>query len=263
MEDFVYDVFNEERWWWSVGRRALIDKLWKRYGKRQRRDEAKRVLDIGCGPGSTLKEMEKVGAGYGLDVSETALKYCHDRGLNTVALAGAAALPYRDELFDLVTSIDVLEHVEDDVDAIREMQRVTRPGGVIIFTVPAFNFLWSRRDEQCHHVRRYRLSEVKKKAAEAGLKPVRTTYINLPLLVPLFLLVKVGHLIRRDPSIKADYVLVPPLINRVLGWVVRAEARWLSRLDLPIGTSICCVAIKEGAPSSDISADAKEESLAR
>ena len=93
MEDFVYDVFNEERWWWSVGRRALIDKLWKRYGKRQRRDEAKRVLDIGCGPGSTLKEMEKVGAGYGLDVSETAAMATTMRAMVQRSLGRTCRLP--------------------------------------------------------------------------------------------------------------------------------------------------------------------------
>jgi SAM-dependent methyltransferase len=261
MDDIVYDVYNEDRWWWSVGRRALVDKVWKRYGSGD--GEEPRILDIGCGAGSTIKELEKVGRGYGLDVSGTALKYCRERGIESVCLAGASDLPYVDNLFSLVISIDVLEHVENDVGAIREMSRVAKPGGLILFTVPAFQFLWSRRDEQCHHVRRYRLGEVKEKAAAAGLKILRATYINLPLLIPLFLLVKVGHLFRRNPSIKMDYVLVPPVINKVLGWVVRAEARWLSRLDLPVGTSICCVAVKHEAASFKSGALAEEESLAR
>ena len=242
MEDFVYDVYNQDQWWWSVGRRALVKKLWKRYGNHSARRPM--ILDIGCGPGSTLKELGEFGHAYGLDVSEAALKYCSERGLNTVCLAGASHLPYREDLFDLVISVDVLEHVEDDVAGIREMYRVTKPGGLIVFTIPAFQLLWSRRDEQCHHMRRYRLREVQAKAAAAGLTILRTTYINLPLLVPLFLLVKVGHLIKRDPSIKADYVLVPPPINKVLGWIVRAEARWLARFDLPVGSSICCLAVK-------------------
>lgn len=241
MDEFVYDVFNEERWWWSVGRRALVNKLWKKYGNGS---QAPVSLDIGCGAGTTLKELEKAGRGYGIDVSPNALKYCLQRGIDSVCMADASRLPYRSERFDLVICIDVLEHVEDDVETLREMLRVARPGGAIIFTAPAIQLLWSRRDEQCHHLRRYGLSEVKEKATEAGLQILRATYINLPLLVPLFLLVKVGHLLRRNPSRKMDYVLVPPLINRVLGWVVRAEARWLSRLDLPLGTSIACVAIK-------------------
>lgn len=149
-------------------------------------------------------------------------------------------------------SVDVVEHLDDDVGAMREMYRVAKPGGVIIFTVPAFQFLWSRRDEQCHHVRRYRLSEVKEKAEAAGLKILRSTYINLPLLVPLFLMVKVAHILRRKPSIKIDYVLVPPPINKALGLVVRAEARWLAVLDLPVGTSIACVAVKSEALPQEI-----------
>ncbi len=250
MEDSVYDVFNHDQWWWSVGRRALVNKLWKRYGDLGNEPV---VLDIGCGPGATLKELGKVGRSYGLDISGTALKYCRERGIDSVCMGEASNLPYHDELFDLVISVDVLEHVEDDVGAIREMCRVTKPGGVIIFTVPAFQFLWSRRDEQCHHLRRYRLGEVKKKTAEAGLQILKATYINLPLLVPLFLLIKGGHLLRRNPSMKMDYVVVPPPVNKVLGFVVRAEARWLSLADLPLGTSICCVALKPAVASPKVS----------
>ena len=248
MEDFVYDVYNEDQWWWSVGRRALVNKLFRRYGNGAKEPA---ILDIGCGAGTTLRELGNIGRAYGMDVSTTALKYCYQRGMNTALLGDASRLPYQDELFDFVISIDVMEHVEDDVGAIREMYRVAKAGATIVFTVPAFQFLWSRRDEQCHHHRRYRLAEVKEKTRAAGLEIVRASYVNLPLLVPLFLLVKVGHLIRRNPSIKMDYVLVPPLVNKVLGWVVRAEARWLARLDLPLGTSTVCVAVKpEAAPVS-------------
>ncbi len=246
MDEFVYDVFNEEKWWWSVGRRALISKLWRKY----RKDSGEPlILDIGCGAGTTLKELNRAGRGYGMDVSTTALEYCLQRGIDSVCMGDASQLPHRSEQFDLVLSVDVLEHVEDDVGAMREMYRVAKPGGVIIFTLPAFRFLWSRRDDQCHHVRRYRLSEVKEKAREAGLQILRATYVNLPLLVPLFLMVKVGHLLRRSPSTKMDYVLVPSLINKALGMVVRAEARWLAVLDLPLGTSIACVAVKPEAVS--------------
>lgn len=249
MDEFVYDVFNEEQWWWSVGRRALVNKLWRKY---RNGGQEPLVLDIGCGVGTTLKGLEKAGRGYGVDVAPNAVKYCLERGVDAVCVGDASRLPYQSERFDLVICIDVLEHVEDDLGALREMLRVTRPGGAMIFTVPAFQFLWSRRDEQCHHFRRYGLSEVKGKATEAGLRILRATYINLPLLVPLFLLVKVGHLIRRNPSLQMDYVLVPRPINTLLGLVVRAEARWLAALDLPMGTSIACVAVKpEPVPQQD------------
>ena len=253
MDEFVYDVFNDEKWWWSVGRRALVNKLWKKYGNGSREPL---ILDIGCGTGTTLEELQMAGNCYGVDISTNALKYCVQRGVDSVCVGDASRVPYRDERFDLVISVDVIEHVEDDVGAMQEMLRVTKPGGLIIFTVPAFQFLWSRRDEQCHHVRRYLLSEVKEKATRAGLQTLRSTYVNLPLLVPLFILGKVGDLLRpvkravfqrREPSSGIDYVRVPGPINKLLGLVMRAEARWLAALDQPLGTGITCVAVKPEA----------------
>lgn len=241
MEEFIYDVLNLDNWWWSVGRRALVKSMVSRYANNSG-DQT--VLDIGCGTGATIKELEAQGTVMGMDISPSALGYCRDREIDTVCAADAANLPYRDERFDLVVSVDVLEHVDDDIGALREIRRVCKPGGVIIFTVPAFRFLWSRRDDLAHHVRRYRLPEVKEKTREAGLRIVRATYINLPLLIPLFLMVKVGYLLRRNPTTEMDYVLVPPPINKVLGWIVRGEACWLARADLPVGTSIACVATK-------------------
>lgn len=241
MEEFIYDVLSLDNWWWSVGRRALVKSMVNRYASNS---SDQLVLDIGCGTGATIKELEAYGSVLGLDISPLALGYCRDRGIDTVCAADAASLPYRDERFDIVVSVDVLEHLDDDIGALREIYRVCKKDGVIIFTVPAFRFLWSRRDELAHHLRRYRLPEVKVKAQEAGLRIERATYINLPLLIPLFLMVKVGYLLRRNPTTEMDYVLVPRPVNKLLGWVVQGEARWLARADLPIGTSIACVATK-------------------
>jgi SAM-dependent methyltransferase len=154
-------------------------------------------------------------------------------------------LPYRDERFDLVISIDVLEHVDDDASALREIYRVCRRGGMLIATVPAFNFLWSRRDEQLHHKRRYSLEQFRSKVSRAGFKVIRATYINMPFFVPLFLMIKTGQLSsRKAPSLKMDYALVPPPLNRILARVVEYEARLLSHTNLPIGSSIACVSVK-------------------
>jgi SAM-dependent methyltransferase len=244
MEDYVYDVFNQDRWWWTLGRRALVTSLWSQYGKNK---VSAAILDIGCGPGTTLKELAGFGAVYGVDVSKAAVDYCHERGLDSVTLGDASALPYRDERFDLVISIDVLEHVDDDMSALAETYRVCRRGGTLIATVPAFNFLWSRRDEQCHHKRRYSLEQFRSKVSRAGFKIIRATYINMPLFVPLFLMIKMGQLSsKKAPSLKMDYALVPPPLNRILARVVQYEARLLSHTNLPIGTSIACVSVKPG-----------------
>ena len=242
MEDYVYDIFNQEKWWWTLGRRALVTSLWSRYGKNK---VSAAILDIGCGAGTMVEELARFGVVYGVDVSKAAVDYCHGRGLNSVTLGDASALPYQDERFDLVTSIDVLEHVDDDVSALRETYRVCRRGGMLIATVPAFNFLWSRRDEQLHHKRRYNLEQFRSRVSRAGFKVIRTTYINLPFFIPLFLMIKTGQLSsKKAPSLKMDYALVPPPLNRIGVRVVQYEARLLSHTNLPIGTSIACVSVK-------------------
>jgi SAM-dependent methyltransferase len=242
MEDYVYDVSNQDRWWWILGRRALVTSLWSQYGKNR---VSAVILDIGCGPGPILEELARFGAVHGVDISKAAVSYCHERGLDSVTLGDASALPYRDERFDLVISIDVLEHVDDDMSALAETYRVCRRGGTLIATVPAFNFLWSRRDEQLHHKRRYSLEQFRSKVSRAGFKVIRATYINMPFFVPLFLMIKTGQLSsRKAPSLKMDYALVPPPLNRILARVVEYEARLLSHTNLPIGSSIACVSVK-------------------
>lgn len=242
MEEHVYDVLNLDGWWWSRGRRALVKALVSRYADGA---HGRKVLEIGCGTGAIMKELESLAATVcGLDISPAALRYCRQRGIESVCVADAASLPYQDNRFDLVVGVDVLEHVEDDAGALREIYRVCRPGSLLIVTVPAFQFLWSRRDEQHHHRRRYTLSQFRERVAAAGFIVKRASYINMPLLLPLFLLVKVGHLLRRNPSAKMDFVLVPPPVNTVLSAVVEREASWLRRADLPIGTSIMCVALR-------------------
>jgi len=249
MEEHVYDVLNIDDWWWSRGRRALVKSLVSRYADGA---QVKKVLEIGCGTGATIEQLKPLAEIVcGLDISPAALRYCRQRGIDSICVADVSSLPYQSNEFDLVIGVDVIEHVDNDVSALREIYRVCRPGGLMILTVPAFQFLWSRRDEQHHHKRRYTLSQFRERVADAGFSVKRASYINMPLLLPLFLLVKVGHLLRRNPSAKMDFVLVPPPINAMLSAVVEREAGWLRRADLPIGTSIMCVALRPADHKGD------------
>ena len=247
MEDFVYGVLNNDDWWWEVGRRALVKNLMRKYGANgvSRNGARPRILEIGCGAGGMIEDLNHFGTPYGLDVAEAALPYWRERGLDSVGLGDIRALPYRDEQFDVVIAIDVLEHVDDDVSALAEMRRVCRTGGRLILTVPAFQLLWSRRDIQCHHKRRYRLEEMTHKLSHGGFRVIKSTYINMPLFFPLLLMVKAGQLSsKRAPSLRMDYALVPPTINKILSRVVEYEARLLRHASLPIGSSIACVGTK-------------------
>lgn len=244
MEEGIYHLYHkeEDRWWWSVGRRALVTKLWRRFSPMRLRPA---LLEVGCGTGGLLGELCGWADACGLDVSPEAVGYCRQRGLRGVCQGSLALLPYRDGSFDGVIAVDVLEHLDDDEGALREMFRVCRPGGLLIATVPAFQFLWSRRDEQLHHKRRYTRGEFQKRVAGAGFRVVRSTYLNPQLLLPLLLIVWAGRITGTGPNLKVDYALVPEPINRLMSGIVRLEAGLVTRVSFPVGTSIGCVALKD------------------
>ena len=239
MEEFIYDVLNQDRWWWTVGRRSLVRSLTRHHvGSANQL----KVLDIGCGTGTNLEVLRDYGTVYGMDVSPLALSYCHGRGIDRICRGDAAHLPFQDSSFDGVIGVDVLEHLEDDSAALREIHRVCRPGALLIAVVPAFPSLWSHRDDQHHHKRRYRIRQLRDRMTRGGFAVKRMTYVNLPLLLPLFLLAQLERITGGRPNRNASFGLLPMPVNRPLGWAMQLEAAWLRYADLPFGSSIACVA---------------------
>src|SRR5262245_484724 len=157
MKAFLYEDFFhhlEERHWWFVGRRKIVFDLIQRYAL-----QPARILDAGCGTGYTGRELRRFGEIYAFDVAPEAVTHAAARGL-TVKQGELTAIPYADGDFDLVTALDVLEHVENDRLALAELWRVMKTGGTLLFTVPAYHFLWSPHDEVNNHKRRYTAKEI-------------------------------------------------------------------------------------------------------
>ena len=151
-EAFYATYFRiEGRHWWFVGRRRLFLRLIE-----DRFPQARRpidVLDFGCGTGAFLEHLERFGGVSAVDADPHAVAFCHARGRTEVVLAPrAAALPFGDGSFDLVTTLDVIEHIDDDVAALAELRRVLRPGGLLLVAVPAYRFLWGKQDEVAQHM---------------------------------------------------------------------------------------------------------------
>jgi ubiquinone/menaquinone biosynthesis C-methylase UbiE len=246
METYVYDVLSSDGWWWEVGRRALARRLLEHYASARPNGSRTRILEIGCGSGALLKDLQDDNTVYGVDVAEAALKICRERGLDCVTMGDVTALPYADGALDTVIAIDVLEHIEDDAAAVREIHRVLKPAATMIVTVPAFKMLWSRRDVDHHHKRRYRVSEISKRLKDGGFTVVKATYVNLPVFFPLFFMVKAGQLSAGDTtSVSRDFGIVPKPINAVLARMMEAEARITPHVNLPFGSSIACVGRKK------------------
>ncbi|HEX9628537.1 MAG TPA: class I SAM-dependent methyltransferase, partial [Pyrinomonadaceae bacterium] len=199
-----------------------------------------RILDIGCGTGGNLETLAKFGVAEGVDVSTEALDFCRARGLDLVKQGAAESLPYEDQSFDLVTALDVVEHLDDDIAGLKEMRRVLRPGGRAVLFVPAFMFLWGVQDDISHHRRRYTLPDLKRKLREAGLTVERATYANLTFFAPILIGRQLMRLIGWRPASENNITI--SALNGLLGRIFSVESWWLRRLNFPFGVSIVCVA---------------------
>jgi len=164
------------------------------------------------------------------------------------------SLPFPDEQFDLVSALDVIEHNEEDMTMLREMQRVLKPGGLVVVTVPALQWLWSQNDVLNAHVRRYTAAEIKDRFRQAGLQPLRVTYNNFfvfPLAAAL-ILARRGKNVDADlhshyfddDAYQVDMEPTHPAINAVLTGVGWLESQLLKTVNLPIGTGIVAVGRK-------------------
>ena len=229
----------EQSHWWHIGRRLILAGFVEEICQRVT-DRRPRILDVGCGTGANLLMLSKYGDAEGVDVSEDALAFCRERGLDKVKLGAGEELPYEDGTFDLVTAFDVVEHMDDDLAGLREMRRVLRPGGRVLLFVPAFMFLWGLQDDVSHHRRRYRMSGLRRVLEEAGFEIERTTYANITFFLPILLMRK----LMRFTGIKAESEnnINVSALNGILGRMLGAESLILKFMNLPFGVSGLCVA---------------------
>lgn len=231
----------EERHWWFAGRRAIFGALLEReIGGHS----DLRVLDAGCGAGGMLGLLSRFGEVHGLDTSEEMVEGCRARGYAGVSV-GSATEPLKGGPYDLVALFDTIEHIPDDALALRRCRDALAPGGLAIVTVPAYQMLYANNDRVVHHQRRYTARELRRKLAEAGLRPVHVTYFNtilFPLILPAVLLKKV-HERLVDPGDRTNLSSTPPApLNRALAAVMGAERQVVTRVELPFGHSIAALA---------------------
>jgi SAM-dependent methyltransferase len=213
------------------------------------------ILDVGCGTGTMLGHLARFGHAQGIDADAEAIRFCRERGVEAVRrVPPGTPLPFADGTFDLVTALDVVEHIDDDAAAVAQMARVLRPGGLALLTVPAFPSLWGRQDEIAHHKRRYRASRLRALVTGAGLELVHHSHFNT-LLFPPIAAVRLARRMRkrgRTPSsheLRSDFELTRPgRLNALLARVFAAEAPLVARGRLPFGVSLLALARKAYSP---------------
>lgn len=227
----------EDTYWWFVGRHNLVQTfLREKYGHRS----DLRILDIGCGTGAMSKKLTEHGSVVSADFSPLALDFSRRRGITELCAADAMRLPFRDRSFDVIVALDILEHLSDDQAALSEFQRVLKPGGRVIATVPAYKSLWSGHDVALMHFRRYVSREVRERFTLARLKIEKLSYA-MTLLYPIaWAFRRVGKLRKSEP--KASLVHVPGFANRMLVGLLAGENAVIRRFSLPFGLSVFCMA---------------------
>lgn len=233
---------RENFYFWHVGRREILKEAIFRSGIGVKNLD---ILDVGCGTGGNIILLKKFGRVVGLDSSAEALKFAERRGFAQLIQASATKLPLPDNAFDLVSILDVLEHIEDDRGVIGEALRVLRPGGLLLITVPAYQWLWSQHDKALHHIRRYTKREVTSKVRHGGFEVLEQSYFVM-LAVPITLFRKLRDKLLRNPDNppKIYDIVPPPLVNTLLLFLLRCEKILLRFMRLPFGTSIMVVAKK-------------------
>ena len=232
---------NVEEWhWWYSVRREILDRLLAPLPLAPSNGrECPRLLDLGCGTGGASLVLHRYGEAVAFDRVHGAFQLAPDRPYaHRVVGAADRPLPFADASFDGAVALDVLEHLDDDSDAVAELGRVVRPGGHLVVFVPAFQLLWGYNDEYSHHRRRYTKSQLVDVVTSGPFSIREEGYFNAALFVPTL----AARLLQRalPGSTKGmEHAGKPGLLNDLLTMAFRAE---LPLLPLPFGTSAYVVA---------------------
>jgi SAM-dependent methyltransferase len=215
-----------------------------------------RVLEVGCGTGNVLRVLGQAcpnGTVVGMDLFAEGLKYAKERTSVALVQGDMHHPPFAGQ-FDIIGLFDVLEHLPDDRQVLRDLKGMLREGGALLLTVPAHPRLWSYFDEASHHCRRYQPEELKHKLVETGYNVEYTTQYMMsvfPLVwVGRHLTSLRGRLFRRQSSASREELAIRelhpmPIVNEVLSQLLDIEGRWLERgHSLPLGTSLLAVATR-------------------
>jgi SAM-dependent methyltransferase len=235
MERAVFDRMAEHdqvHWWYVARRRILADLIAREGGL----PEGARILEIGCGTGHNFEMLKGFGRLDALEVDGEARAFASRRLGHAV---GAAPLPelagVPDRTYHLIALLDVLEHVDGDRAALESIARKLAPGGRILVTVPAYQWMWSAHDLAHHHKRRYSKRSLRRVAEAAGLGVRRIGYFN-SLLFPLAATVRIAGKVLGKSS--GDDALPPRPLNALFARIFGLERHIVGRVPMPAGVSL-------------------------
>lgn len=252
MDEIMYRVHAELEGthWWFVAKNRILLHLIRHYRRvlamtDRGIDSRPRALDVGCGAGGMLALLAPEFDAVGLDMSPIAREYCARRALAAVDGSLPDNVPFEQESFDVIVASEVLEHVQDDRGSVTTLCRLLRPGGLLLCTSPAHQWLWSQHDDTNQHKRRYSLRGFDDLFRGLPLNRLLMSYsmcVMFPVLAglriagrSLGLTLGAGqgrsedHLSVRTPAAPVNWAL----------YNLFAGERWLlPRVNMPMGSSV-------------------------
>ena len=236
------NIFDHEKThFYYVGTHNALIELLKKYIPKK---TGNIILDAGCGTGALMKKLKNFGTIWGIDASSEAIKFAKLNGLKQVKKASIEDIPYKNNQFDAVISIDVLYHraVKSDLKALLEFKRVLKPDGILITKNPAHNWLRGAHDIVIHTKRRYSKEEFGRKLNKAGFEILKLSYINM-FFLPLAILKRLSeNIYNAKPT--SDVKKLPKQVNKLLINIYNIETKFLIKGTIPIGLSLFAVARK-------------------
>lgn len=205
-----------------------------------------RLVDFGCGCGAMLAALEAYGKPVGLDFSERALRYCRGRFSGELKRTDLSA-PIRENggQYDFGVALDILEHIDDDLTAAKNLRFLLRPGGVCVVTAPAFQWLWSSHNVNCMHKRRYDKRQLRELLSAAGFQVDFISYYNCYLFVPAAAVRLISKILPFDRGSSLENKARDSFANRLLYRIFLSEKSVLcAGKTFPFGLSLIAVAKK-------------------
>ncbi len=232
----------EDKHWWFVARRKILQQVICRLSL----PKNAQILEAGCGTGGNLQMLSRYGEISAMELDETACQLANQRQITQVKRGSLPDnIPFASD-YDLILILDVIEHLDDDLSALKALYYKLKPGGYLLVTVPAYMFLWSEHDEINHHKRRYRLKTLKQVVKKAGYEISYGSYFNTFLFPVVAIVRSLAKLLpkQNNNQISSDLVVPSKPVNQILKSLFANERYLINKFPLPFGVSVLLLARK-------------------
>ena len=235
MEKSIYlkQIANESKHWWFKARREILNKQIIKYSTKKTMS----ILDFGSGSGTNIYMLSKYGE---VDVYEkdnktsNFLKKKFNRnGIKIIKKC------FSKKKYDLILAADVIEHIKNDKQIVKSLNKILKKNGLIVITVPAYQFLFSKKDKALKHFRRYNIANLKK-LFSSNFKTLKISYYNSLLFIPIAIAIIFFKLINRQ-FINEVEKKPNNILNYIFYSLFKLEKFILKYFNFPFGISIISV----------------------